>query len=77
MEHSNELAKAVVYAYVALVNRLGTSVNRDELIATLFGFSEILIEGGHSQESAKYLEVFASALSGEPSAVQDALRTLH
>ena len=77
MEHTNDLAKAVVYAYVALVNRLGTSVDRDALITTLSGFSELLIEGGDSQESAQYLKVFASALSGEPSAVQDALRTLH
>ena len=77
MEHTNDLAKAVVYAYVALVNRLGTSVDRDALIATLSGFSELLIERGDSQEAALYLKVFSSALSGEPSAVQDALRTLH
>ena len=77
MENTNDLAKAVVYAYVALVNRLDTSVDRGALIATLSGFSELLIESGDSHEAARYLKVFSSALSGEPSAVQDALRTLH
>ncbi len=79
MELTNEFAKAVLCAYIALVNRLATSgaVNKDELISTLSGFSKLLIEGGHSQESAQYLMAFVASLSGEPSAVQDAFRILH
>lgn len=78
MDDTNELAKAVVFAYVALVNRLAkTAVDKDDLIAALSAFSVMLDESGDSQKASQYLRVFATALSGSPDETEKILNSLH
>lgn len=79
MELTNEFAKAVLYAYAALVNRLSRSgaVDKEELVTALSSFSDLLAENGHSHESAQYLKAFAASLAGDEAGIQEAIRLLH
>lgn len=79
MELTNEFAKAVMCAYVALVNRLDRSgaVSKDELITVLSSISEILAEKPDSAASAQYLTAFVASLSGDDAKAQDVIRLLH